>query len=471
MRLGELVPDLDVPDPALDVTGVTADSRRAGPGMVFAALKGTKTDGTAFVAEALAKGAVAILHDGSVAVDAPVVLVDPDPRRRLALMAARLAGPQPETIVAVTGTAGKTSVAEFTRQIFTAAGHRAVSVGTLGIHGAVTVKGGLTTPDPVALHERLAALAAEGVTHVAMEASSHGIEQRRLDGVRLAAAGFTNIGRDHLDYHATPEAYLAAKLRLFEVLQPNGAQTVVDPDQPGADAVLRVAPEAFTVGRHGTGLRLVAETPSEEGARLVIEANGVSHNIHLPLIGAFQVENALVAAGLAIAAGVPEGEAIAALAGLQGAPGRLELVGRADGAPIFVDYAHKPDAVTAALTALRPRVSGRLVVVIGAGGDRDPGKRPLMGAAAHAIADIVIVTDDNPRSEDPATIRAAVLAGAPGAIEIGDRAAAIREAIAMLRAGDALVVAGKGHEEGQIVGDTVLPFSDHSAVIAALEGR
>ncbi|WP_108658949.1 UDP-N-acetylmuramoyl-L-alanyl-D-glutamate--2,6-diaminopimelate ligase [Acuticoccus kandeliae] len=469
MRLGDLVPDLDVPDPAIDITGVTADSRRVGPGMVFAALKGTRVDGTAFVAEALAKGAAAILADGTEPIAAPVVLVDPDPRRRLALMAARLAGPQPATIVAVTGTAGKTSVAEFTRQIFAAAGHSAVSIGTLGIHGAVTEKGGLTTPDPVALHERLARLAEAGITHVAMEASSHGIEQRRLDGVTLAAAGFTNIGRDHLDYHPTPEAYLQAKLRLFEVLQPVGARTVVDADQPGGARVLAIAPDAFTVGRHGTGLRLVEETAVAEGARLVIEAEGARHTVLLPLLGDFQVANALVAAGLAVVAGVQAADAIAALGTLNGAPGRLELVGRRNGAPIFVDYAHKPDAVTAALGAVRPQVKGRLVVVIGAGGDRDPGKRPLMGAAATEIADIVIVTDDNPRSEDPALIRKAILAAAPGAIEIGDRGEAIRHAIGLLKEGDALVVAGKGHEEGQIVGDRVLPFSDHSAVIAALE--
>lgn len=470
MRLGDLVPDCPEGAASVEVAAVTADSRKAGPGTVFAALRGARADGAAFAGEAAARGAVAVLAAPDAVVDVAVPVVrDADPRRRLALMAAALAGPQPETIVAVTGTAGKTSVAEFARQIFAAAGRRAVSVGTLGIRGAVDVPGGLTTPDPVDLHARLATLARDGVTHVAMEASSHGIEQRRLDGVRLAAAGFTNIGRDHLDYHGTFEAYLAAKLRLFETLQPVGARTVVDPDAPGGDAVLAIAPDAFTVGPRGTGLRLVAAERLIDGARLAIEG-AERHDVILPLVGDFQVANALVAAGLAVVAGVPEDEAVAALGALAGAPGRLDLVGRArGGAPVFVDYAHKPEAVTAALSAVRPAVKGRLVVVIGAGGDRDPGKRPLMGAAAAAIADVVIVTDDNPRSEDPALIRSAILAAAPGAVEIADRAEAITHAVSMLREGDALVVAGKGHETGQILSDRTVPFSDHAAVREALE--
>ncbi len=460
MRLSDLAPDL----PDTPVAGITADSRAVAPGMIFAALPGTKVDGRAFIADAVAKGAVGVLAESA---EAPVpVIRDADPRRRLALIAAALAGPQPGTVVAVTGTAGKTSVAEFTRQIFAAAGHRAISVGTLGIRGAFEVYGGLTTPDPVWLSDKLAEAARAGVTHVAMEASSHGIDQRRLDGVRLAAAGFTNIGRDHLDYHATPEAYLAAKLRLFEALAPD-VPAVVDPDTPGGDAVLAVARHPWTVGRRGERLRLVSAERLPGGALLVVEGEA-RHQVELPLVGDFQVANALIAAGLAIAAGVPEATAVLALRRLSGAPGRLERVAEKDGAPIFVDYAHKPDAVTAALGALRPAVPGRLVCVIGAGGDRDPGKRPLMGAAAAAIADVVIVTDDNPRSEDPAAIRRAVLDGAPGAVEIGDRAAAIRAGIDMLAPGDALVVAGKGHEEGQIVGDRVLPFSDRTAILEAL---
>jgi UDP-N-acetylmuramoyl-L-alanyl-D-glutamate--2,6-diaminopimelate ligase len=472
MRLGDLVPDIAPADRDVTVTAVTADSRRAGPGTVFVALKGARADGAAFAGEAVARGAVAVVAAPQAAVDVTVpVLRDPDPRRRLALMAAALEGPQPATIVAVTGTAGKTSVADFARQIFTATGHRAVSIGTLGIRGAVEVPGGLTTPDPVALHQRLSGLVADGVTHVAIEASSHGLDQRRLDGVRVTAAGFTNIGRDHLDYHGSQEAYLAAKMRLFEVLQTDPARTVVNPDAPGSDAVLARAPGAFTVGPRGEGLHLLSAEREPEGARLMIDGAEGPHDVFLPLVGDFQVENALIAAGLAIVTGLPERDVVAAIEGLRGAPGRLEPVGRAKGAPVFVDYAHKPEAVSAALSALRPTVRGRLFVVIGAGGDRDPGKRPLMGKAAAAIADVVIVTDDNPRTEDPAAIREAILAGAPGAIEIPDRAAAIRHAVSMLNEGDALVVAGKGHETGQILGDRTLPFSDHAAVREALAER
>ncbi len=467
MRLGELVPEMAA-DAAVEITGITADSRAVRPGMMFAALKGTAFDGAAFVPDALAKGAAAILCETGAAVDAPVVVRDADPRRRLALVAAALAGRQPNTIVAVTGTAGKTSVAEFTRQIFAASGLKAVSVGTLGVMGTVTEKGGLTTPDPVALHQRLAALAAAGVEHVAMEASSHGIDQRRLDGVRLCAAAFTNIGRDHLDYHADAEAYLQAKLRLFDTLLPEGAPTVLDPDAPGAARVLQVAQKPLTVGRDGDLIRLEKVQRTETGSVLAVATAAGRFEVPLPLIGDFQVDNALVAAGLAIAGGIGEEAALGALARIKGAPGRLELVGRARGAPVFVDYAHKPDAVTAALAAVRPGVKGRLVLVIGAGGDRDAGKRPLMGKAAAEGADVVIVTDDNPRSEDPAAIRAAILAAVPDGIEIGDRGAAIAGAIAMLRPGDALVVAGKGHEEGQTVAGQTLPFSDRSAVLEAL---
>ncbi|WMS40849.1 UDP-N-acetylmuramoyl-L-alanyl-D-glutamate--2,6-diaminopimelate ligase [Acuticoccus sp. MNP-M23] len=467
MRLGDLAPDQH-PSATTEITGITADSRAVLPGMIFAALKGARVDGTAFVADALAQGASAVLCADDASVSAPVVLRDGDPRRRLALIAAALAGRQPRTIVAVTGTAGKTSVAEFTRQIFAASGYKAVSIGTLGVRGSVDVPGGLTTPDPVALHTRLAEIAAAGVERVAMEASSHGIDQRRLDGVVLAAAGFTNIGRDHLDYHADLEAYLAAKLRLFSELLPDGAPTVVDPDTPGGDRVLAVAKKPQTVGRDGDLIRLHRARAVPGGSVLDLECSAGRFEVTLPLIGGFQVENALVAAGLAIVSGMGEEAALGAISALAGAPGRLELIGRASGAPVFVDYAHKPEAITAALAAVRPSVKGRLIVVIGAGGDRDHGKRPLMGEAATRSADVVIVTDDNPRSEDPATIRAAILAAAPGATEIGDRGEAISTAVAMLRDGDALVVAGKGHEEGQTVAGVVQPFSDRSAVLAAL---
>lgn len=463
MTLADLFPDLAAGAHGVPVVGITADSRNVRPGMVFAALQGTATHGAAFVPHAIGLGAAAILTDTDAKVDANVpVLRDPDPRRRLALAAARLSGRQPGTVVAVTGTAGKTSVAEFTRQIFAAVGLSAVSIGTLGLRGAIELPGGLTTMDPVKLHARLAELADAGVDHVAMEASSHGIDQRRIDGVRLTAAAFTNIGRDHLDYHATFEAYLAAKARLFSLL-PEGAPAVLDPDSPGADTMIAAAQRVLTVGRRGEFLRLTDMTATPSGTRLVVEGGG-RHTVKLPLAGTFQVDNALIAAGLAMAAGVSEADAVAALQSLKGAPGRLEVVAHHHGAPVFVDYAHKPDAITAALRALRAIVPGRLVIVVGAGGDRDPGKRPIMGAAAAALADVVIVTDDNPRSEDPAVIRAAVLSGAPQGVEVGDRREAIAYGLSLLSPGDALVVAGKGHEEGQTVGAVTHPFKDADVV-------
>lgn len=478
MRLSDLVPDIDLGAAgAVEIAGLTADSRAVRPGSLFAALPGTRVDGTSFVPQAVAAGAAAILvGDGAKLASDPgvPVLSDPDPRRRLALMAARFAGVQPETVVAVTGTAGKTSVAAFARQIFAKAGFRSASLGTLGV---VTDEGAdygsLTTPDPVALHERLAALAKKGVTHLALEASSHGIDQRRLDGVAIKAAAFTNLGRDHLDYHPTLEAYLAAKLRLFETLLASDGAVVVDPLAPGADAVVEVAKarglKLLTVGRKGDALKLVETRADHDGQHLTVEAERRTFRITVPLLGGFQVDNALLAAGLAIAVGVPVETALTALESLEGAPGRLELVARtATGAPVFVDYAHKPDALQTVLATLREITTGRLVVVFGAGGDRDRGKRALMGAVAEKGADVVIVTDDNPRSEDPAAIRSEILAAAPGAQEIADRRQAIREAVAMLKAGDACVVAGKGHETGQIVGAVTHPFSDHDEVVAAV---
>jgi UDP-N-acetylmuramoyl-L-alanyl-D-glutamate--2,6-diaminopimelate ligase len=401
-----------------------------------------------------------------------------DPRRSLALAAARLAGPQPGTVVAVTGTSGKSSVADFVRQLYAALGLRAASLGTLGVitsEGAAY--GSLTTPDPISLHETLARLAHEGTTHVAMEASSHGIDQRRLDGVVLRAGAFTNLGRDHLDYHSTTEAYAAAKLRLFDTLLPDDAPAVINADGPFADVFLegvsRRGLAVMTTGRAGRTLRLVESRPAGFNQRLTIAAFGRSYEADLPLPGAFQVENALVAAGLVLAT---EGEARAeevlrGLSSLRGVPGRLERVGEVGGALCIVDYAHKPDALAHVLAALRPFTSGRLICVFGCGGDRDRGKRPLMGRIAVEKADIAIVTDDNPRSEDPAAIRAEILQGASGAREIGDRAEAIRTAVRDLRPGDVLVVAGKGHETGQIIGDRTLPFSDHDEVRAAIAER
>jgi UDP-N-acetylmuramoyl-L-alanyl-D-glutamate--2,6-diaminopimelate ligase len=479
MKLREILPDAEIEQrfAALEAGGVTADSRAVKPGDVFVAIEGGKADGLKFAGAAIAAGAVAIVAQRRPAAPLPdrvaFVRVD-NVRRALALMAARFFSRQPGTIAAVTGTSGKTSVAAFTRQIWTALGHRAASIGTVGIVSPRgETYGSLTTPDPVALHRSLDSLAGEGVTHLAIEASSHGLDQFRLDGLRIAAAGFTNITRDHLDYHPSFEAYFAAKLRLFEALVQPGGTAVIDVDHDRADVVVATAKarglSIISVGREGSGIRLRAADIDGFAQALRVEHGGKTFHVRLPLVGAFQVENALVAAGLAIATGGEPARVFAALEHLSGAKGRLELVGASRGAPIFIDYAHKPDALAKALEALRPAVKDRLIVVFGAGGDRDRGKRPLMGAIASAKADRVIVTDDNPRSEDAATIRAAIMAAAPGAIEIGDRRGAIRSAITELRAGDVLLIAGKGHETGQIIGDRVLPFSDHEAVAAALK--
>ncbi len=479
MKLCEILPadaEVDARHAALDVCGVTADSRTVRPGDLFVAIAGNKTDGNKFIAAAIAAGAVAVLAErrpDALPTGVAFVRVG-NARRALALVAAKMFPRQPQIIAAVTGTSGKTSVAAFARQIWTALGHRAASIGTIGIVSPRGESyGSLTTPDPVALHRSLDALVNEGVTHLAIEASSHGLDQYRLDALRLAAGAFTNITRDHLDYHPTFEAYLAAKLRLFESLVPEGGAAIVDVDHPHADAVLAAAKSRglsiFTVGRKADGIRIV-DTAIDNFAQIVrLEHGGKTYRVRLPLVGEFQVENVVVAAGIAIATGGNAGEVFSVLEHLTGAKGRLELVGISNGAPVFIDYAHKPDALAKALDALRPAARGRLVVVFGAGGDRDRGKRPLMGAVATEKADRVIVTDDNPRSEDAAAIRAAILAAAHGAVEIGDRREAIRAAIAELRQGDVLLIAGKGHETGQIIGDRVVPFSDHEAVAAALK--
>ncbi|HUW74420.1 MAG TPA: UDP-N-acetylmuramoyl-L-alanyl-D-glutamate--2,6-diaminopimelate ligase [Methyloceanibacter sp.] len=478
MTLGELIgPEAGLPTDlaAMPIAGLAVDSRQVAPGYLFAALPGVNTDGARFIADALSRGAAAILVPEGMRteIDAPVV-TDPDPRRRLALIAARFFGPQPETAVAVTGTNGKTSVASFLRQLWAEEGFQAASLGTIGVVspcGTQTLRH--TTPEPIELHTLLAGLARDGVTHLALEASSHGLQQRRLDGVTLAAGAFTNISRDHLDYHASFEDYFAQKLRLFGDLLPPGASAVVDMD---SEASARVVDEAksrgldlVTVGRAGETLRLVSIGVDGFAQVLGIEHNGKRYDVRLPLVGDFQAANALVAAGLAMATGTSAEDVLPSLATLQGARGRLDLAGTApSGAPIFVDYAHTPDALAKALQALRPYVANRLLVVFGCGGDRDKGKRPQMGAAAVAGSDLAIVTDDNPRSEEPAVIRREILAAAPGAVEIGDRAQAIAEAVAMLKTGDVLLVAGKGHETGQTIGTTVVPFSDHGAVAAAL---
>jgi len=475
MRLDAILPEAPGALAALDVTGVTADSRAVAAGDLFFAIAGAKADGLRFAPQALAAGAVAIVGEtqpqGELA-SAPFVAVK-DVRKSLSLAAAALHPRQPEKIVAVTGTSGKTSVADFTRQIFLSCGYAAASLGTIGvIKPSGAVYGSLTTPDPVTLHKALDALAAEGVTHLAMEASSHGLDQRRLDGVRLTVAGFTNLSRDHLDYHSGLDDYLDAKLRLFrDLLQPGQTAVIAaDGDFSGrvVDACRARGLHLFTVGARGDGIKLNEARAEGFSLRLALAFEGRDIVVNLPLAGLFQAENALVAAGLALAAGAPPEEVFAALENLRGAPGRLERVGDRNGAPVFVDYAHKPDALEKALAALRPFAKNRLIVAFGCGGDRDAGKRPIMGEIATRCADVVVVTDDNPRGEDPAAIRAQILAAAPGAVEIGDRARAIRAGIDMLGDGDLLLIAGKGHETGQIVGKTILPFSDHDEARAAL---
>jgi UDP-N-acetylmuramoyl-L-alanyl-D-glutamate--2,6-diaminopimelate ligase len=449
--------------------GLTADSRAVRPGYLFAALPGARADGRGFIADALAAGATAILApEGTVLPPGATatLVTDANPRRRLALMAAGYYRLQPATIAAVTGTSGKTSTVNFARQLWTLLGHQAASVGTLGVMAPGRERyGSLTTPDPVALHAELADLAASGVTKLAMEASSHGLDQFRLDGVRVTLAAFTNFTQDHLDYHPTMAEYLAAKARLFDqVLQPGGTAVInADiPEAPGLVARARGAGrEVLTFGRAGQDFRMDRAEPLPHGIDLEFTAGGRSFRAELPLVGGFQAYNVLCALALVVADGADLATAAGLLAQLKGIPGRVELVAsHPNGAPVYVDYSHKPGALETVLTALRAHTPGALVVVFGCGGDRDKGKRPLMGEIAARFADRVIVTDDNPRSEQPAEIRRQVMAGCPGATEIGDRAEAIRAAVEGLSPGDVLVVAGKGHETGQIIGDDVRPFDD-----------
>lgn len=479
--LGQLFPGAFPDDAERRVAGIAFDSRKVAQGEAFVALAGAKTDGARFIADAAARGASAIVsgqpQPAGLAPGIAFAEVS-DPRRALALAAAKVHPRQPATIVAVTGTSGKSSVAEFTRQIFMALGREAASLGTIGIVTAAGADyGSLTTPDPLSLHASLDRLAGEGVSHVAMEASSHGLDQRRLDGVRLTAGAFLNLGRDHLDYHPSVEDYLAAKLRLWELL-PAGAPVVINRDEPYAAEAAQAATAAghpvIGIGRGGDRLKLLSVEREGFSQRLRVAVDGREVEVMLPLVGDFMAGNALVAAGLAIAAGEEPQAAVAALSGLKGVPGRLERVAEHNGGLVVVDYAHKPDALAAVLRTLRPYASGRLICVFGCGGDRDRGKRPLMGGIAAEGADIAIVTDDNPRSEDPAAIRAEILAAAPGLREIGDRAKAIAAGVAELQPGDLLVVAGKGHETGQIIGDRTLPFSDHETVrqaVAEISGR
>jgi UDP-N-acetylmuramoyl-L-alanyl-D-glutamate--2,6-diaminopimelate ligase len=483
MRLRDLFSDDATMDPqaaAAVVSGLSVDSRAVKPGDLFFALAGAKTDGARFIDAAIASGAVAIAgqHPPRDQHSVPFVST-PNPRRAVALAAAKFYPRQPQTIAAVTGTSGKTSVAAFTRQIWQQLGYASASIGTIGLVSPKrTIYGSLTTPDPIALHRQLDEIADEGVTHLAFEASSHGLDQYRLDGVRIAAGGFTNLSRDHMDYHPDVAHYLAAKLRLFDLVAAKGAAVISadhDCSQAVIDAARKRSLRIVAVGSKGDGagegIGLVAVEVDGFAQKLTLEHRGRRHAVRLPLVGEFQIENALVSAGLAIGTGSEPQAVFASLEHLEGAKGRLERVGERNGAPIFVDYAHKPDALAKALQALRPYARRKLVVVFGAGGDRDAGKRPLMGEIATEHADSVIVTDDNPRSENPALIRAAILSAAKGASDIGDRAEAIRTAIAGLQPGDALLIAGKGHETGQVVGNSTLPFSDHDAVASALAPR
>ena len=461
------------------ITGVTADSRKVAPGSLFVALPGHAADGRAFIPQALAQGAAAVLApsdtpDGA----APVLVTSGDVRRAYALAARSFYGAQPATCVAVTGTNGKTSVAAFCRQIWAALDLSAASMGTLGVvsqTGDLTTAltpPGLTSPDAADSARLLAELAASGVTHLALEASSHGVDQRRLDGITLKAAGFTNLTQDHLDYHGTMEAYRDAKLRLFETLLPRGRTAVLNADSEAyssfAAASIMSGLGVMGVGERGRDLALIGRRATPEGQRLTLDVGGAVREILLPLAGAFQASNALVAAGLCIAGGESADRVLGALERITGAQGRLQRVPGSRAGEAYVDYAHTPDGLETVLSALRPHATGRLIVVFGAGGDRDRGKRPLMGEIAGRLADVAIVTDDNPRSEIPAGIRAEVRQGCPDALEIGDRREAIRHAVAMMRDGDVVVIAGKGHEQGQIVGGVTHPFDDVTEATEAL---
>jgi UDP-N-acetylmuramoyl-L-alanyl-D-glutamate--2,6-diaminopimelate ligase len=470
------------------ITGLAVDSREVREGFLFAALPGAKVHGGEFIPFALRQRAGAILTDkegARLAADeiraagTPVVIAE-DPRQALAYAAALWFGRQPETVVAVTGTNGKTSVASFTRQLWCAMGEPAVNLGTTGVEGDWSKPLNHTTPEPITLHRTLAEIAAEGIEHCAMEASSHGLDQRRLDGVRLTAAGFTNLTQDHLDYHGTMSAYRDAKAQLFARVLPEDGTAVINIDDAYGPYMLDVAEsrgqDLLTVGtRADAALRIVAQRYDATGQDLRFEWNGQAHQRRLNLIGGFQAANALVAAGLCIGSGSDPREVFDAMPHLRTVRGRMQHVATRDnGATVFVDYAHTPDAVATALKALRPHVLGRLIIVMGAGGDRDRTKRPLMGEAAATYADVVFVTDDNPRSEDPDLIRAAIRQGCPEANDVGDRAEAILRGVDALGPGDALLIAGKGHETGQIIGTTVLPFDDAeqaSVAVAALDGR
>ena len=471
MRLGALLPNAGQAGDAL-VTGFALDHRKVAPGTIFGAFQGARVNGEDFIPAAIAAGAIAIVARPEATVEGAVHVADANPRRAFAALAARYFAPFPATTVAITGTNGKTSTAELTRQLWQAAGHRAASIGTLGVttgYDRVSPRdgtGGLTTPDVVTFLATMAGLAREGISHAAFEASSHGLDQYRTEGLPVTAAAFTNLSRDHLDYHGPREAYFTAKTRLLaEVVDAGGHAVIWADDGDWSARMIDVARarglKLLTVGEAGEALKLVSRTPTSLGQDMVVQASGQTYKIALPLIGAYQAANALVAAGLVIACGGDVKQTLSNLARVSGVRGRLErAVITRSGAAVYVDYAHTPDAIIAACAALRPHVTGRLIIVFGAGGDRDAGKRPLMGEAAAAHADVVVVTDDNPRSENPAAIRASILSATPGGQEIADRRRAIAAAITMALAGDIVLIAGKGHEQGQTVGDRILPFDD-----------
>jgi len=473
MKLDHLIPGA----PAIEIAGITADSRKVKPGYLFAALQGVAKDGRDFIPGAIKAGAAAILTDSRPGDWSVPAVCAADPRLALAKAAAAFFPGQPATIAAVTGTNGKSSTVDFLRQIWSHMGRKAASMGTLGAIGpSGVVDLGHTTPDPVAIHETLDKLQREGVTHAAMEASSHGLAQHRLDGVKLAAGAFTNLTQDHLDYHVDFDDYRRAKIRLFSELLPKGSPAVINADSPELEKFEAVAKaaglELFTVGWRGRNLRIGEALPRGTGQDLVIQWGaepGNERKVHLPLIGEFQALNALCAAGIAMSLGDDVNKVLDGLEVLTGVHGRLELVGQtASKAPVFVDYAHTPDGLNVLLRAARPHVRGKLIVVFGCGGDRDATKRPIMGDVARRLADEVIVTDDNPRSEDPAAIRTAIRKGVPDASEIGDRASAILEGVRRLKPGDALLIAGKGHETGQIVKGVTIPFSDFDVARRAI---
>lgn len=448
------------------VTGFAIDHRKIAAGSVFGAFKGAVFNGEDFIGQAVDRGAVAVVARPEALVERVPLLADAEPRRLFAELAAKFYAPFPDTVVAVTGTNGKTSTVEMTRQIWRMSGYRSASIGTLGVTTSDDqVSTGLTTPDIVTFLNNMAGLERMGISHVAYEASSHGLDQHRAEGVPLAAAAFTNFSRDHLDYHQTMDAYFEAKMRLFDELLEAGKQAVIWTDDPKSDEVVarakRRGHEVLTVGRKGETIRLVEQVPTALGQSLLLEHGGKSYRLALPLIGAYQAANVLTAAGLVLATGGDWNTTFSAIERVSPVRGRLEraVISRG-GVPIYIDYAHTPDALEAAIAALRPHVEGRLITVFGAGGDRDQGKRPQMGTVATELSDIVIVTDDNPRSEDPVRIRADIMAGAPGARDVPGRREAIAEAIRIARAGDIVLVAGKGHETGQIIGDQVLPFDD-----------